>query len=112
MLLVIMVFLLFFMNWWGKRSQQKQMEEHEKRMSEALKPGVWVYTKVGFYGRFVDIDGDVLILETPDGTETYWNKVVLESVSEPPFEIIEPTEDVSEAVGSTYASKQEGDSSS
>lgn len=89
-LLAILLVFMFGMNWFGKRSQQKLQAEHEKMMSEQLVPGAWVYTAVGFYGRFVDLDGDVLILETPGGEETYWNKAVLRSVGEPPFEVIEP----------------------
>lgn len=93
LLLVVFLAVMLLLNWWGKRSQLRQQEERDKMMSEQLKPGVWVYTAVGFYGRFVDLDGDVLILETPGGVETYWNKAVLRSVSEPPFELVDSEAD-------------------
>jgi len=44
-----------------------------------------VKTTGGFWGRFVDRDGDVVILETPGGTETYWEMSVVRDLGEPPF---------------------------
>lgn len=97
MLLMLGVMLIAFigLNMWSKKSNQKRAAEREKMMKEQLVPGAWVHTSVGFYGRFVDLDGDVLILETPSGEETYWNKAVIRSVGELPFqddEAVEETE--------------------
>lgn len=87
-LIIIMALLLvafIALNSWSKKSQKKRQDEHDRLMKEQLVPGAWVHTRVGFFGRFVDLDGDVLILETPSGEETYWNKAVLVSVGDLPF---------------------------
>ena len=48
-------------------------------------PGAWVMTTSGFYGRYVETDGDVIVLETSDGTETLWTSRAIVSVGNPPF---------------------------
>ncbi len=45
----------------------------------------WVMTTSGFYGRYVETDGDVIVLETSDGTETLWTSRAIVSVGNPPF---------------------------
>ena len=42
-------------------------------------------TTSGFYGRYVETDGDVIVLETSDGTETLWTSRAIVSVGNPPF---------------------------
>jgi Preprotein translocase subunit YajC len=83
--MVLMMVGVFALNAWSKKSQNKRQEEQERMMKEQLVPGAWVHTRVGFFGRFVDLDGDVLILETVGGEETYWNKAVISSVGDLPF---------------------------
>lgn len=82
---ILLVFMIV-MNVMGKRANQKRADEHQKMLDEQLVPGAWVHTRVGFFGRFVDIDGDVLILETEDGVETYWDKRMLASVGDLPLQ--------------------------
>lgn len=81
--------LLIAMMWFSNRSRRKameQQEERERRMREELVPGAWVKTAVGFWGRFVDEDGDVVVLETVDGTEMYWDRQMIREIGvEPPF---------------------------
>ena len=62
-------------------------------MSELMVPGAWVQTYSGFFGRFVDTDGDVIILETPSGEETYWLRAAIRAVTDPPFETLGESED-------------------
>lgn len=80
---------LIAMFWFSSRSRQKmaaQQEERRKTLAEKLVPGAWVHTAVGFWGRFVDEDGDVIVLETSDGTEMYWDRQMIREVGvEPPF---------------------------
>ncbi len=80
---------LIAMLWFSNRSRQKmaaQQEERRKTLAEQLVPGAWVHTAVGFWGRFVDEDGDVIVLETSDGTEMYWDRQMIREVGvEPPF---------------------------
>ncbi|WP_235827066.1 preprotein translocase subunit YajC [Actinomyces culturomici] len=80
---------LIAMMWFSNRSRQKQVEkqaEREKELAANLVPGAWVRTAVGFWGRFVDEDGDVVVLETADGTEMYWDRqMIREAGVQPPF---------------------------
>ena len=71
MLLIMAAFLIVFMMWSSRsRRQQMQKLEQEKRdQLAAVTPGEWVRTRVGFWGRFVDLDGDIVVLETTDGHE-------------------------------------------
>ena len=84
-MLGIMAVVFIGVNSWGKKKNQQREAEHQRMLSEEMVPGAWVHTRVGFYGRFVDLDGDVVILETPGGTETYWNRAIIASVGELPF---------------------------
>lgn len=98
LLLGLMLVAFIGLNMWTKRSNQKRQDARDKMLNEELVAGAWVHTSVGFYGRFVDLDGDVLILETPGGEETYWNKAVIRSIGELPFAAEEVAEDDVEAI--------------
>lgn len=84
----VLVVAMFVMNSFAKKSQKKRQEEQERTLREEMVPGAWVQTYSGFFGRFVDIDGDVVILETPGGEETYWLKAAIRAVTDPPFEVL------------------------
>ncbi len=84
----VLVVGMFVMNSFAKKSAKKRQDEQERTMREQMVPGVWVQTFSGFFGRFVDFDGDVVILETPSGEETYWIKAAIRAVNDPPFEAI------------------------
>ena len=63
-LMGLLVVMIAFM-WWSSRSRKKQMEKMEQDKREqlaAVTPGEWVRTRVGFWGRFVDLDGDFVVL--------------------------------------------------
>lgn len=90
----VLVVGMFVMNSFAKKSQKKRQEEQERTMRELMVPGAWVQTYSGFFGRFVDVDGDVVILETPSGEETYWLRAAVRAVTDPPFEqIADPVEE-------------------
>ena len=91
--MAVLVGGMFVMNSFAKKSQKKRQDEAEKTMSELMVPGAWVQTYSGFFGRFVDTDGDVLILETPSGEETYWLRAAIRAVTDPPFETLGESED-------------------
>ena len=43
-------------------------------------------TRVGFWGRFVDLDGDIVVLETTDGHEMYWEREFIAEIGgQPPL---------------------------
>lgn len=88
LLLIMALFLVVFM-WWSSRSRRQQMQkmEQEKRdQLAAVTPGEWVRTRVGFWGRFVDLDGDIVVLETTDGHEMYWEREMIAEIGgQPPL---------------------------
>ena len=95
MLLIMAVFLIVFMMWSSRsRKQQMQKMEQEKRdQLAAVTPGEWVRTRVGFWGRFVDLDGDIVVLETTDGHEMYWEREMIAEIGgQPPLAEVEQTD--------------------
>nr|WP_269212738.1 MULTISPECIES: preprotein translocase subunit YajC [unclassified Schaalia] len=95
MLGVLLIFMLFF----SSRSRKKmlaQQAERDRKLREDLVPGMWVKTAFGFWGRFVDFDGDVVVLETADGTETYWDRAVVREIGNPPFASVQEVEETEE----------------
>lgn len=80
--------VLIGLMWWSS-TQRKRMEaerlKREEELFTSLVPGTWVRTVFGFWGRYVDTDGEVVILETADGTEMYWEKKTIQEVGTPPF---------------------------
>lgn len=91
-LLVVMIAFI----WWSSRSRKKQMEKMEQDKREqlaAVTPGEWVRTRVGFWGRFVDLDGDIVVLETTDGHEMYWEREMIAEIGgQPPLASTEDDE--------------------
>ena len=87
--LVLLIGLMVVFMWWSSRSRKKQMAQMEQEKRDqlaAVKPGEWVRTRVGFWGRFVDLDGDIVVLETTDGHEMYWEReMIAESGAVPPL---------------------------
>ena len=94
-LVILIVAMVAFM-WWSSTSRKKQMAkmEQEKRdQLAAVKPGEWVRTRVGFWGRFVDLDGDIIVLETTDGHEMYWEREMIAEIGgQPPLADAEQAE--------------------
>lgn len=94
-LVILIVAMVAFM-WWSSTSRKKQMAkmEQEKRdQLAAVKPGEWVRTRVGFWGRFVDLDGDIVVLETTDGHEMYWERQMIAEIGgQPPLATTEEDE--------------------
>ena len=88
-LMGLLVVMIAFM-WWSSRSRKKQMEKMEQDKREqlaAVTPGEWVRTRVGFWGRFVDLDGDIVVLETTDGHEMYWEREMIAEIGgQPPVQ--------------------------
>ena len=94
-LMGLLIVMIAFM-WWSSRSRKKQMEKMEQDKREqlaAVTPGEWVRTRVGFWGRFVDLDGDIVVLETTDGHEMYWEREMIAEIGgQPPLASTEDDE--------------------
>ena len=109
MLALIAVAILFMV--WTSRSRKKQMEKMEQDKRDqlaAVTPGKWVRTRVGFWGRFVDLDGDIVVLETTDGHEMYWEREMIAEIGgQPPLARAE--EDAASESADVAAASDEGE---
>lgn len=83
--IIIFLALMIGMMWFVTNRGKKQQAAARNRLEETLVPGVWVVTIGGFLGKVVEIDGDVVTLETPAGDETIWLKAAIREAKEPPF---------------------------
>lgn len=95
--ILIFLALMIGMMWFVTSRGKKQAAAQREKMNNALVPGASVMTIGGFFGRVVDIDGDVVTLESPSGVETIWLKGAIKEVKEPPFAAVEDDEDESAA---------------
>ncbi len=89
-LIIVGVFIL--MMWMMSRSSKKQRQAAADLRS-SLEVGTPVMTAGGFYGTIVDIDGDVITLESTPGVETMWKREAISAVTEPPFAVEDDVED-------------------
>ncbi|QPL06411.1 MULTISPECIES: preprotein translocase subunit YajC [Actinomyces] len=97
MLWMILAMLLAFlaMSHFAGKQQKKLQAQQQARTDEALaEPGTWVRTRAGFYGRVVEVDGEVVTLATPLGDESLWAKSAIVGAEEPPFASVQDDEDV------------------
>lgn len=83
LLAVILTFLVMMI--FSSRNAKKRQADQRDKLANEMVPGAWVMTTSGFYGRYVETDGDVIVLETSDGTETLWTSRAIVSVGNPPF---------------------------
>lgn len=102
--LVIMTLLLVVMLVFSSRSRKKfqaQQEERQRAMREDLTPGTWVRTAFGFWGTFVELKGDAIVLESPDGSLSVWDVNIIREIGASPFgdEAASTTDLVEEAEG-------------
>lgn len=89
-LIIVAVFGL--MMWMMSRGAKKQRQAAADLRS-SLEVGAQVMTAAGFYGTIVDIDGDVITLESSPGVETLWKREAISAVTEPPFAVEEEDAD-------------------
>ncbi|MDO5723197.1 MAG: preprotein translocase subunit YajC [Flaviflexus sp.] len=83
---LIIIFAFFaLMMWFMSRSQKKMAAKMAEQREAALVIGKTVVTQAGMIGEIVDIDGDVVTLESPSGDETQWLKTGIQSEIEPPY---------------------------
>ncbi|MEE6281113.1 preprotein translocase subunit YajC [Georgenia sunbinii] len=90
-LILIAVFAL--MMWLMSRGAKKQRQAAADLRSN-LELGQQVMTASGFFGTVVDIDGDVITLESSPGIETMWKREAIHAVTEPPFAVVAEDDDV------------------
>lgn len=106
--IIILLIMLAVMMFMSSRARKKQQEQLEK-MHDEIGIGSWVRTASGYYGIVSDIDGDVYILQSPSGDETYWDRRAIAMAAEPPFEstLAGDDENVDEAEETTAQPEEE-----
>lgn len=67
----------------SRRSRKAQQQRDEFRNN--LKPGDEVMTGSGLFGTVVDVDGDVITLESTPGQRSLWLRAAIAKVGAPPF---------------------------
>ncbi len=91
---IILIAVFGLMMWMMSRGAKKQRQAAQDLRS-SLEVGNQVMTASGFYGTIVDIDGDVITIESTPGVETLWKRDAIAAVTEPPFAVEEELEDES-----------------
>jgi len=91
--IIIFLALMIGMMWFVTRRGKKQAANQRQMLEETVVPGASVMTIGGFFGRVVDVDGEVVTLESPSGVETIWVRSAIKEVKEPPFAVVEDDED-------------------
>ncbi|MDO5671963.1 MAG: preprotein translocase subunit YajC [Actinomycetaceae bacterium] len=79
--------LIVFMFWSSNNAKKKMQQQIKAReeMEASLEAGTWVHLSNGFYGKIVEINGKVAVLEGPTGEESLWDSNQIVSITEPPF---------------------------
>jgi len=83
---LILIAVFGLMMWMMSRGAKKQRQAAVD-LRNSLEVGQQVMTASGFYGTIVDIDGDVITIESTPGVETMWKREAIASVTEPPFAV-------------------------
>lgn len=84
LLIVGMIAMFWFMSRQGKKAQQRQREQVE----QALVPGGWVQTIARTYHQVVEVNGDIITLSNPDGSEYLVHRSGIASGSQSPYELM------------------------
>ena len=90
--ILILIAVFGLMMWMMSRGAKKQRQAAQD-LRAGLEVGQQVMTASGFYGTIVDIDGDVITLESTPGVETLWKREAISAVTEPPFAVEDDVED-------------------
>lgn len=85
---LILIAVFGLMMWMMSRGAKKQRDA-AAAVRNSLEVGQQVMTASGFYGTIVDVDGDVITLESTPGVETMWKREAIHSVTEPPFAVVD-----------------------
>ena len=88
-MLIVMVLAFWLMSRFARKQQEKMTAQQNARIEEAMVPGTWVRTRAGFYGKVVEVDGEVVTLATALGDESLWAKASILGAEEPPVASVE-----------------------
>ena len=94
---LLLIGLLWFMG-----APQRKMRKEQAALMQSLAPGADVMTHGGLYGTVVEIDDDVVVLETAPGVTMRWAKRAIATVVTPPVDD-EDLEDADDELEDEYA---------
>lgn len=97
---LLLIGLLWFMG-----APQRKMRKEQAALMQSLAPGADVMTHGGLYGTVVEIDDDVVVLETAPGVTMRWAKRAIATVVTPPVDD-EDFEDADEELDDEYADEE------
>lgn len=97
---LLLIGLLWFMG-----APQRKMRKEQAALLQSLAPGTDVMTHGGLYGTVVEIDDDVVVLETAPGVTMRWAKRAIATVVTPPVDD-EDLEDTDEELEDEYADEE------
>ena len=100
-MLIFMVVAMVALSYFGRRQNAKAEQAARARLEEACVPDTWVRPTSGYYAKFVEIDGDVVTLRTPQGVESMWDSKAIYGAVNPPFADQDEDEDEEEGVESS-----------
>lgn len=78
---LLLIGLLWFMG-----APQRKMRKEQAALMQTLAPGADVMTHGGLYGTVVEVDDDVVVLETSPGVTMRWAKRAIATVVTPPVD--------------------------
>ncbi len=67
-------------------SRQRKAQRQQMSFRDNLQPGQEVMTSSGMYGTVVEVEDDVVTLESSPGNQTRWLKAAIARLVEPPVE--------------------------
>ncbi|WP_435300172.1 preprotein translocase subunit YajC [Timonella sp. A28] len=88
LIMIALVFGAMFLMTRSTRKRQKQAMEFR----DALQPGVQVMTASGYVGAVVEIDGDLVTLESEEGSRTKWVRAAIAKE----YEVVAPVVEAEE----------------
>jgi preprotein translocase subunit YajC len=93
---MIIILALAFGAMWLMTSRTRKQQRAAADFRANLEVGQEVMTGSGLYGTVVDVDGDVITLESTPGNRTRWIRAAVAKVVEPP--VAEAADDDAELV--------------
>ena len=77
------IIALAFGAMWLMSSRTRKQQQAAQEFRNTLEPGDEVMTGSGFFGTVVDVEGDVITLESTPGTRTRWLRAAISKKIEP-----------------------------
>lgn len=102
------VLMIVFMRRSGQK-RMSQMEEQRKTMEQMMTPGTWVRTTSGFFGKVVEVSGEVITLANLTGEETLWDIRAIAKVEDPNFGTINDADTATETASDSLDAKMDTD---